>query len=520
MGDRPIAPKAAPQGAISRSAAQGKRVGLGTLGVLKPFIRLLSFFAKELNEIRRQPRLILSLLLGPFLILLLFGAGYRGSQPVLRTAIVLPQGSDLDPRALQEIGALNFQLESVSSDREAAMARLRAGELDVVQVFPPDVRERVARGEQPQVEFIYNQINPLNEQWIQYLGYAEVVEINKILLLNTTGALQGEAETVGAQLADVREQLDELDAGLAGADADRLQQSIRSLRAVSGALALSGAAAGAQGQELRGELAQLQQDLDALDQAVSEGRLEEQRERIRSTRDRIVRLEEMSGQFSQLPPNVIVSPLDRTYQNLNGASYNLMTFYAPSVLALLVQHIAVTLGALSLVRERLLGASEIFRVAPVSVSQILLGKYLGFVVFIAVISAALVGLMRLLGIPFLGDPLVFAGLLLLLTLASLGVGFFISAISNSDSQAVQLSMLVLLMSVFFSGFFMALENFWAPVRAVAYALPLTHGIEGAQTIMLRGATPGRLTWTALGIIAAVTFIGALVGSWRQMRRAA
>jgi ABC-2 type transport system permease protein len=85
---------------------------------------------------------------------------------------------------------------------------------------------------------------------------------------------------------------------------------------------------------------------------------------------------------------------------------------------------------------------------------------------------------------------------------------------------VQLSMLVLLMSVFFSGFFLPLENFWESVRAVAYALPLTHGIAGFQNILLRGAAPSVLSWTALGIIAGVTFLGALVGAWRQFRKTA
>ena len=58
--------------------------------MLKPFIRLLAFFAKELAEIRRQPRLLLSLVLGPFLILLIFGLGFSGEQPKLQTLLVVP----------------------------------------------------------------------------------------------------------------------------------------------------------------------------------------------------------------------------------------------------------------------------------------------------------------------------------------------------------------------------------------------------------------------------------------------
>ena len=51
-------------------------------------------------------------------------------------------------------------------------------------------------------------------------------------------------------------------------------------------------------------------------------------------------------------------------QRLHGRPPGYIDFYAPAVLALLLQHLAVTFGALSLVREKILGADEIFRVAP------------------------------------------------------------------------------------------------------------------------------------------------------------
>lgn len=485
-------------------------------------IRTLSFFTKEINEVRRQPRLVLSLLLGPFLILMLFGVGYQGGQPTMRAAIVLPPGESeaLDVEYLRQLTGANFQLVRMDSDREAAMALLERGEVDVVQIFPADIEERVLRGEQAAVEFTYNEINPFNEQWIQYLAYAEVAEINRQILVRNAGSMQGEARAVSEQMAEVRAQLDQLDAGLSNADPARLQRSIRTLRELSGALAVSALIARPgegqiDGEEARRELLALREDLDALDQAISSGDIERQRERVRQTRDRITRLETVAATLSDLPPAVIVSPLLESYQNLNGAAYDPMIFYAPSVLALLVQHIAVTLGSLSLVRERLLGATEIFQVAPLQLWNVIVGKYLGYTTFIALITAALAGLMVLLGIPFLGSAWAFAGLVLLLTLASLGIGFLISAVSRSESQAVQLSMLVLLLSVFFSGFFLPLQNFWAPVRALGYGLPLTHGIDGLLDVMLRGVPASAFTWAGLGVIAAITFVAALFFEGRQ-----
>ena len=57
---------------------------------------------------------------------------------------------------------------------------------------------------------------------------------------------------------------------------------------------------------------------------------------------------------------------------------------------------------------------------------------------------------------------------------------------------MQLSMLVLLASVFFSGFVLPLDQFITPLRIAAYSLPVTHGIQLLQDFMLRGST--NQTW--------------------------
>jgi ABC-2 type transport system permease protein len=397
------------------------------------------------------------------------------------------------------------------------MGQLRRGETDNVQVMPADIEARALDGQQSTVTFTYDQVNPVNEQWIQYLGYAQVVEMNRAILRQAASVTQGEAKSARGNLADTSAQLAAAEKSIDTVDQAKLRASLDRLRRASGLLAAGSALAG-EGARTRDEIDQLQGDIDALDQAIASGRLADEQERIRATRERVDRISQLTDTLANIPPEVIVSPLRQEFANLNGRSLDLMTFYAPSVLALLIQHIAVTLGALSLVRERLLGATEFFRVAPVSASQILLGKYLGYTLFIAFIIAALVGLMLLLGVPFLGSPWLFAGLSMLLTLASLGVGLFISSVSTSDSQAVQLSMLVLLLSIFFSGFFLPLENFWAPVRAVGYALPITHGVSGFHNLMLRGVAPDQFAWVLLACIAALTAAATLIMTMRAMRK--
>src|SRR5436853_5237736 len=96
--------------------------------VAKRLIRTGAFVSKEVNEVRRQPRLVLSLLLGPFLILLLFGIGYQGERPKLRTALVVPkQGLDLAQlESLKQAISANFTLVKVDSDLDGALAMLQS----------------------------------------------------------------------------------------------------------------------------------------------------------------------------------------------------------------------------------------------------------------------------------------------------------------------------------------------------------------------------------------------------------
>jgi ABC-2 type transport system permease protein len=63
----------------------------------------------------------------------------------------------------------------------------------------------------------------------------------------------------------------------------------------------------------------------------------------------------------------------------------------------------------------------------------------------------------------------------------------ISLVADSERMAVQLSMLVLIASVFFSGFVLPVQDFIGPVQYVSYALPVTHGIALLQDAMLRGS---------------------------------
>jgi ABC-2 type transport system permease protein len=218
---------------------------------------------------------------------------------------------------------------------------------------------------------------------------------------------------------------------------------------------------------------------------------------------------------TRIPPEVIASPTKATVVNVAPTLPNVVGYFGPAVLALILQHMAVTLIALSVVRDRTSGVIELFRVSPVSAWEVVVGKILGFGFLSAVIAFASLALLVLgLGVPLLGSPAELAAVVGLLIFASLGLGLLISIISDSERQAVQLSLLVLLASVFFSGFVLPITEFNDPVRSAAYLIPVTSGIDLIQDVMLRGEI--RTPWQVF-LLAAIGLI-LLLACWLLLRR--
>jgi len=217
----------------------------------------------------------------------------------------------------------------------------------------------------------------------------------------------------------------------------------------------------------------------------------------------------------QIPPGVVAAPTHAELVNIAPVVPTVVAFFGPAVLALILQHMAVTLIALSVVRDRTSGVIEVFRVSPVSAWEIVAGKILGFAFLCAAIAFASLALLVLgLGVPMLGSAAALTGVVALLIVASLGLGLLISIISDSERQAVQLSLLVLLASVFFSGFVLPISEFNGPVRAGAYLIPVTSGISLIQDVMLLGEI--REPWQAM-LLAAISLV-LLLACWLLLRR--
>lgn len=388
--------------------------------------RLLAFVGKELIETIRRPGALVSLVLGPFIIMAVFGVGFSGVRRPLETLIVIPSSSQLprDTEQYQDLAGPPLHVAEILDDRAAAEERLRAGLVDLVIVAPDDPEATFRKGERTTIEILVDETDPVDENYAGILGNTLADAVNRRLI----------------------------------------------------------------------------------EQAVEEGK------------GYIVEAGE--AQAAAIPADVVAAPTESRLVNVAPFAPTVTSYFGPAVLALILQHLAVTLVSMSLVRERSSGLMELFRISPVSSAEVLVGKVLAYGILGFVVAGLTVGLLVVgLGVPALAEPGYLALAIGLLLLASLGLGLLIAVISDSERQAVQLSLLVLLASVFFSGFVLAVDEFTPPVRALAYALPVTHGIQLLQDFMLRGSTTHIWQIGALGVIAAVTLVAAWIVLRRDMRTA-
>src|SRR6185369_5206546 len=114
-------------------------------------LRLLALVGKELVEVLRRPGALLSLVLGPFLIMAVFGRGYNGVHRARETVVCVPPEAGLptDIKTYQD---------------------LAGGGLHIVVVAPADAEAQFKAGKRSVIEVIVNTVDPLRADYAGFLA--------------------------------------------------------------------------------------------------------------------------------------------------------------------------------------------------------------------------------------------------------------------------------------------------------------------------------------------------------------
>lgn len=478
---------------------------------------VLGFFRREIADLVRQRMLVLVTILGPFLILLAFGAGYRDERLVLRTAFVGPD--DDSYRQLLETYGSRFDEfidnQGYTTDLVGAGRLLQQDEIDAIVVFPQDPVADILAGNRSEVTVIHDQLNPLQRVAVDFAVRIATDEVNQAVVEQILVRAQAETQPYRQSLTVIQQRRQALEDATGPEEQEALQElagAVNLLRDQTAALDVFWSEYGDESD--RTEFVRFRDELDVTAEQLDQLRGNLSDDEQQRLDQQLSRLEDVATTVGEVDPAVLARPFLSRTLTLSPVDIDQTDFFGAAAVALLLQHLAMSLGALTFVRDRALGLFELIRVGPVGATETVVGKLLAFFTVGAVVASSLLAAVHyLLGVPMVGDVAWLAVVTALLLVASIGLGFVMSLVAKSDTQAVQYAMLALLASLFFSGFFIDHERFRTVVSGAARFLPVTSAISGLQDVMLRGQVPQTIDLVVLTTLA----VGSCALSWLLLR---
>lgn len=176
-------------------------------------------------------------------------------------------------------------------------------------------------------------------------------------------------------------------------------------------------------------------------------------------------------------------------ENLESRVYNV-----PAVIGTIVLLMTLLLTSLAVVREREIGTLEQLMVSPLRPIELIIGKTLPSV-FVGFVDLTVITAVSLLWfhIPFRGSWLFLLVASVFYILTGLGLGLFISTVSNTQQEAFMSMFFFFLPAIMLSGFMFPIANMPAALQYVTYLDPLRYFLEIVRGVFLRGAGV-RILW--------------------------
>jgi len=171
------------------------------------------------------------------------------------------------------------------------------------------------------------------------------------------------------------------------------------------------------------------------------------------------------------------------------------------------------LAALSVAREREQGTFDQLLVTPLTPSQILIGKAVP-TMLIGIVQSTIIFLVILFWfeIPIQGSLwLLYLGLASF-TLASVGIGLSISAVSLNMQQAMLYTFMVLMPLMLLSGLITPVRNMPEVLQTATFANPLRFGVDLVRRVYLEGAGLGDVAFDFVPLLT-VTAITLPLAAW-------
>ncbi len=230
--------------------------------------------------------------------------------------------------------------------------------------------------------------------------------------------------------------------------------------------------------------------IDGSDSTVSAGALASINGVISDENLSVLAKDARGGMPVSAQPIILFNPEGRT-----------ANYIIPGLVAILMQLIAIFLAAGSIVREKEKGTMEQLMVTPVDPLGLMLGKVAPYLVLGLGETAVILVIMRwAFAVPIQGS-LVFLFLIMIVYLSALlALGLFISTVAQNEVDAMQRSQMLLLPSIFLSGYIFPFKGMPIFLQVIGECLPATHMVAVMRGIVLRDAGPMEMTTHVLALV--------------------
>jgi len=174
--------------------------------------------------------------------------------------------------------------------------------------------------------------------------------------------------------------------------------------------------------------------------------------------------------------------------------------------------------SIATLRERQTGTLERLLSMPMRKVDFILGYQLAFAAVSLLQSVLAVGVaVWLLGLDFVGP--IWMAVLVAMSVAQLGtaLGLAVSALAQSEFQAVQFMPAMVIPQLFLCGLFVPREQLNDILNPISDVLPLSYAVDVLQRVSIERSISGE-TWTKIGVVWAFVVGSVVVGSLTLKRR--
>lgn len=188
------------------------------------------------------------------------------------------------------------------------------------------------------------------------------------------------------------------------------------------------------------------------------------------------------------PTGVAVAPVRAEIRIWFNARLESRDFMIPGIVALLLLVVTTNLSAMAIVREKEVGTLEQLNVTPLARWELIAGKLLPYaLVGLIDVILVLVAAIYWFEVPMRGSITLLVAMSVVYLMTTLGLGLFISSISQTQQQAMMTSTFFFLTPmIYLSGFIFPIENMPVWIQPVTYLIPLRYFLVIVRGIFLKG----------------------------------